>query len=64
MKLGPTAFDSILATGDVQRSTRLQSKPDVFGVRSLKPPTRGKYASLEEAIESLRKAAKGSRGSV
>jgi len=62
MKLGPKVFDSILATGDVQRTHGLGSNPDVFGVRSFKPPSRGKYASLDEAIESLKKAAKGSKG--
>lgn len=56
MKISPSIFDKVLATGNLHGSGPQPSQPDVFGVRSLTPPSRGPYQTMEEAAEDLKRA--------
>lgn len=57
MKITPSTFDKVLATGNLHGTGPQPSQPDVFGVRSLTPPSRGSYKTMAEAAEDLRRAA-------
>jgi hypothetical protein len=56
MKITPSIFDKVLATGDLHGTGPQPSQPDIFGVRSLTLPSRGPYKTMEEAAEALKKA--------
>jgi hypothetical protein len=56
MKISPSVFDKVLATGNLHGTGPKPSQPDVFGVRSLTPPSRGPYRSMTEAAEALKRA--------